>query len=91
MRLFVRKLTSGDIGEKLVFPPTSARRSSARNRSSSIELVGKPVLTLGRPAVLVSASGQITLEGGLGPKISPGAAAAAAARCAHTVASCARL
>ena len=40
----------------------SARRDGARNRSSSIELVGKPVLTLGRAAV---SERQITLEGGL--------------------------
>jgi hypothetical protein len=42
--------------------PTSARRPAKRNRSSSIELVGKPVLTLGRAAV---SERQITLEGGL--------------------------
>ena len=46
---------------KSVFP-TSARRRTARNRSSSIELVGKPVLTLGRAAV---SEREITLEGGL--------------------------
>ena len=40
----------------------NARRRTARNRSSSIELVGKPVLTLGRAAV---SERQITLEGGL--------------------------
>ena len=37
-------------------------RPCARNRSSSIELVGKPVLTLGRAAV---SEREITLEGGL--------------------------